>query len=102
MRIAEPSLDLGILTALISSYRDLVIPENLLVFGEVGLTGEVRQVSMAQQRLNEAAKLGFSLCMLPAVAVKQLQIPENVTCIGIEHVGDVYRKLKEFAAQTKA
>lgn len=99
MRIAEPSLDLGILTALISSYRDLVIPENLLVFGEVGLTGEVRQVSMAQQRLNEAAKLGFSLCMLPAVAVKQLSIPKNVSCIGIEHVADVYRKLKEFASR---
>jgi DNA repair protein RadA/Sms len=52
-------VDLGIVMALITSYKDIVIPEDIMVFGEVGLSGEVRSVNVAEKRVNEAYKLGF-------------------------------------------
>ena len=65
MRPGEPAIDLGIVSAVISSYRNRPVPEDTLIFGEVGLTGEVRGVSYTQQRLSEAVKMGFRRCILP-------------------------------------
>ena len=65
MKIQEPSLDLGICLALISSYKNKPIDSNILAFGEVGLSGEVRSVSMAEPRVQEAKKLGFTTCIVP-------------------------------------
>lgn len=65
IRMNEPALDLGIAMAIVSSYRNAPVDEDMVVFGEVGLSGEVRSVSMAEQRLMEAAKLGFGRCILP-------------------------------------
>lgn len=74
MRINEPALDLGIVAALLSSYRNQALDSRTIVFGEVGLVGEVRAVTMAEQRVLEAAKLGFEKCILPEVNRGQLEI----------------------------
>ena len=59
IRMTEPAIDLGLILALVSSYKDIAIDEKTIAFGEVGLSGEIRSVSMAQQRVQEAKKLGF-------------------------------------------
>ena len=89
IKVSEPALDLGIVLAVMSSFRDSAIDEKTIVFGEVGLAGEVRAVSMAQQRVNEAVKLGFQTCVLPEVCMTNLEIPQGIRCIGIRKVGDL-------------
>ena len=70
IKMNEPAIDLGIVLAVMSSYKDRPIDEKVICFGEVGLSGEVRAVSMAEQRVSEAAKLGFEICILPAVCLE--------------------------------
>lgn len=94
MRLNEPAIDLAIVTALISSYRNRPVSEKTIIFGEVGLTGEVRAVNMAQQRVNEAAKLGFKFCLLPKTNIKSVTVPDTITLIGVESVHDVLRYLQ--------
>lgn len=65
IRINEPALDLALVAAILSSYRSHSLPGDLILFGEVGLTGEVRAVNMAEQRILEAAKMGYKVCILP-------------------------------------
>lgn len=91
MRLLEPAIDLAIVTALISSYSNKAISERTIVFGEVGLTGEVRAVNMAEQRIFEAAKLGFSTCIVPKVNLKSIKTRPNIAVIGVESVRDVMR-----------
>ena len=67
MKMTEPAIDLGICLAIASSTKDIVIPDKLMAFGEIGLSGEVRAVSMAGQRVQEAKKLGFETVILPEV-----------------------------------
>ena len=86
VRLSEPALDLGLVLAIISSYRDVPIPDKTLVFGEVGLSGEVRAVGMAQQRVQEAKRLGFDRIILPKTSLSQLK---NVTGIRLEGVSTV-------------
>ena len=78
MRINEPALDLGIVAALLSSYRNQALDSGTVCFGEVGLVGEVRAVNMAEQRVLEAAKLGFRQCIMPKKKKKQLEIPKGL------------------------
>ncbi len=78
MRINEPALDLGIVAALLSSYRNMALDSGTICFGEVGLVGEVRAVSMAEQRVLEAAKLGFQKCILPQANQVRLEIPDKM------------------------
>ena len=93
MRINEPALDLGIIAALLSSYRNLALDSGTICFGEVGLVGEVRAVNMAEQRVLEAAKLGFSRCILPLVNKRQLEIPSEMLngmqVIGIQTIHEI-------------
>ena len=72
----EPAIDLGIVLAIISSKLDLTIDEKTICFGEVGLSGEVRGVTMAEQRVAEAAKLGFRRCILPSVSAQRRVLRE--------------------------
>ena len=74
MRLREPAVDLGIIMAMISSYKDIVVSDRTIVFGEVGLSGEVRSVSMAKQRVMEAQKLGFDTVILPSVSFNEINI----------------------------
>jgi len=66
VRISETAADLPVLLAALSSFRDHALPNNLIVFGEVGLAGEIRPVPNGQERLREAAKLGFQRALIPA------------------------------------
>lgn len=86
MKVNEPALDLGIVMAIASSYKDSPIDEKTVIFGEVGLSGEVRAVSLAQQRINEAVKLGFKTCIMPKVSMEGLKIPDTLNCIGVNSI----------------
>ena len=86
LRINEPALDLAIVLALVSSMKDLPVPEKTLAFGEVGLSGEVRSVSMAEQRVNEAAKLGFDTVILPRICAQKLKKTDQIRIIGVSNV----------------
>ncbi len=88
IRMNEPSLDLGIVLALASSYQDQVIPDTVLAFGEVGLSGEVRSVSMTEQRVREAAKFGFEKVILPS-ACKKLLADVPVQGLELCYVGNI-------------
>ena len=89
----EPALDLGIVLAIISSYKERCIDEKTICFGEVGLSGEVRAVNMAKQRILEARKLGFTACILPKVAIDAQMKVDGITLIGVENVQQAVRKI---------
>ena len=86
MKMNEPALDLAIIMALMSSYKDRPVDSKMLIFGEVGLSGEVRAVSQAGQRVNEAAKLGFTTCVLPKVCADKMKPAEGIRLIGVSNV----------------
>ena len=86
MRMSEPASDLGIVMAIASSYKNKPVPEDMIVFGEVGLSGEVRAVTMPEQRVVEAKKLGFKTCVMPEVNVKSARNIEGIEIIGIKTV----------------
>lgn len=86
IRMTEPAIDLGIVLAIISSFKEIVLPEDLICFGEVGLSGEVRAVSKAEQRVQEAKKLGFKRCILPEVSVSSIKKISGIELIGVSNV----------------
>lgn len=88
MRIVEPAIDLGVAMAVASSFKNRVIDDKTIAFGEIGLSGEVRGVSMAENRVAEAAKLGFTTCILPAVNAGQIREKQEITVIGVRTVRD--------------
>lgn len=88
MRIVEPAIDLGVAMAVASSFKNRVIDDKTIVFGEIGLSGEVRGVSMAENRVAEAAKLGFTTCVLPAVNAGQIKGKQGMHVIGVRTVRD--------------
>lgn len=91
IRINEPAIDLGVVLAVISSYKDRAIDKKVLAFGEVGLSGEVRAVSQAGQRVQEAKKLGFTTIILPEVCREQIGVVESVRLCGVRTVMDAVR-----------
>ncbi len=93
IRMSEPALDLGIVLALISSYKNRNIDEKTICFGEVGLSGEVRAVSMAQQRVQEAGKLGFTSCIVPKANLDALKPVAGVSLIGVANVMEAVQKI---------
>ena len=93
IRMREPAMDLGIVIALISSYRDILIDEKTVVFGEIGLSGEVRPVSMAGQRVLEAKKLGYERVIMPASGIKNIEKAEGIRLEGVRTVRDVLKIL---------
>lgn len=95
MRLNEPAVDMGIVLAILSSYRNQVIDGRTICFGEIGLVGEVRAVSMAEARVQEAAKLGFERCILPEVNRCQLDL-DQMDLKGLKLVGisNVYELLE--------
>lgn len=88
MKMTEPALDLGICLAIFSSYRDIVIPDNMMAFGEIGLSGEVRAVSMAGQRVQEARKLGFEKVILPEVCRSAVGEVKGIELIYVSQIKD--------------
>lgn len=94
IRMNEPAIDLGIVLAVVSSYKEIAIDEHTICFGEVGLSGEVRAVSMAKQRIQEAKKLGFTTCILPKVSMNGLQNLEGIKLIGVNNVSEAVNCIK--------
>ena len=95
MRVTEPALDLAIVAAILSSYRNISINGNTIVFGEIGLTGEIRAVNMADQRVWEAAKMGFETCILPKANEANIKAPAGIKLIGISNILEFMQYIKD-------
>lgn len=97
IRMLEPALDLGIALAVVSSFQNKPVDERTIVFGEIGLSGEVRAVSMAEQRIAEAAKLGFTACILPKSAEETIRasgnMPDGIALQGVSSVQEAIRMM---------
>lgn len=95
IRMNEPAIDLGIVLAVASSFRDIVIPDTTIAFGEVGLSGEVRAVSMPEQRVTEARKLGFETVILPKVCAPSVAQITGIHLVFVENVSEAIRQCGE-------
>lgn len=89
MKVSEPAIDLGVVMAIISSFKNRPLKDGMVVFGEIGLSGEIRAVSMAEKRVLEAKKLGFTTCVLPKSNRMALTEITGIELIGVENVQDV-------------
>ena len=88
IRMNEPAIDLGIVMAIVSSYKNRPVDERMIVFGEVGLSGEVRAVNMPEQRVAEAKKLGFEICVVPEVSLGMVKGIKGIKIIGVKTIND--------------
>ena len=95
VRLNEPAVDLGVMAALASSHLNKPVPARTILFGEVGLAGEVRAVSRPELRVKEAARLGFDRCLLPAGNLKNLESPPGMTLIGVRSAEEALEGLFE-------
>lgn len=90
MRLDEPAADLPVVMALVSALRDVPLSEDIVAFGEVGLSGEIRNVPRALLRINEAARLGFKKCVIPGSCIKQLDgVSKDIELIPVRYLKDV-------------
>ena len=88
IKISEPAVDLGIVMAIVSSYKNRPLDERTIVFGEVGLSGEVRAVNMPEQRVQEAKKLGFETCIMPAVSFDSVKNIQGIRIVGVKNINE--------------
>lgn len=88
IKIQEPAIDLGIAMAIVSSFKNRAVGSDMIVMGEVGLSGEVRAVSMIPVRVQEAKKLGFATCVIPSVCMDSVKEISGIKIIGVSHVGE--------------
>jgi DNA repair protein RadA/Sms len=93
VRLDEPAVDLGVAAALASSHLNRPIPPRTVLFGEVGLAGEIRAVSRPELRVKEAARLGFNRCLLPAGNMKNLEVPPEIELIGVRSAAEALEGL---------
>lgn len=91
IKMNEPAVDLGIVMAVASSYKNRPIDEKTIVFGEVGLSGEVRAVSMPEQRVAEAKKLGFETCIIPEVSMDMVKDIKGIHVLGVKSVSEAMK-----------
>ena len=95
MRLDEPAADLAVAMALVSGFRDIALDENLFAFGEIGLSGELRSVPKAEARINEAARLGFTKCIMPKSCLKQITVcPPSLKLIGVSSLAEAITVIK--------
>ena len=93
IKMNEPAVDLGIVMAVVSSYKNQPIDEKTIVFGEVGLSGEVRAVNMPEQRVVEAKKLGFTTCIMPEVSREVVKNIKGIKIIGVKTINEALQVL---------
>ncbi len=93
IKINEPSIDLGIIMATASIYRNIPIPKDMVIIGEVGLTGEVRRINLIEKRLKEAEKLGFKTCIIPESNKKVLKESYKLDIIGVKNINEAMKKI---------
>ena len=94
IKLNEPSVDLGIVCVCASSFKNIPIPKDTVIMGEVGLTGEVRRINMIEKRLKEAEKLGFKRCIIPENNKKYLEESFKMEIVGVKNIGEALRILK--------
>lgn len=94
MKVNEPALDLGIILAVASTFKNIAIQSDIAVIGEVGLTGEVRSVNMIEKRVKEMEKLGYKKCLIPESNKKLLKESYKLDIIGVKNVIDALKYLK--------
>jgi DNA repair protein RadA/Sms len=94
VKITEPAADLAVLLAIHSSMRNKALPRRLVVFGEVGLAGEIRPAPRGQERLREAAKLGFTVAMIPKANVPKQPV-EGLTIVGVDRIEEAMAKIRD-------
>lgn len=94
IKINEPALDLGIILAVSSSFKNIPIPNDVIAIGEVGLTGEVRSVNQIEKRIKEAEKLGFKKCIIPESNKKLLKDTYKLDIIGVQNISEAMRCLE--------
>ena len=89
IRLDEPAADLAVAMSLVSALRDIPLSDSLVAFGEVGLSGELRSVPRVQARVNEAARMGFTECILPKACLKQItSVPDNIKLTGVRTLSE--------------
>lgn len=88
IKITEPALDLGVIAAIASSFKDQAINPHMVVFGEIGLTGEIRGISMAEKRVIECAKMGFKSCVIPKANLMGMKTVDGIKVYGVENVNE--------------
>ena len=93
IKMNEPAVDLGIVMAIVSSYKNQPIDEKTIVFGEVGLSGEVRAVNMPEQRVAEAKKLGFTTCIMPEVSREIVKDVNGIRIVGVKTINEALQML---------
>ena len=93
VKLVEPAADLAVMAALASSHMNRAVPQRAILFGEVGLAGEVRAVSRPELRVKEAARLGFTRCLLPQGNLKNLEIPPGMELIGVRSAAEALEGL---------
>ena len=93
MKLNEPSIDLGVLCVCASSFKNVPIPKDTVIMGEVGLTGEVRRINMIEKRLKEAEKMGFKRCIIPENNKKYLEEKYKMEIVGVKDVREALRVL---------
>lgn len=93
LKINEPAIDLGIIAATVSSFKNLPIEKDTVVLGEVGLTGEIRSVNLIEKRLKETEKLGFKKCIIPESNKKLLKENYKLDIIGVKNINEAMRAL---------
>ena len=93
LKVDEPSVDLGLIAAVASAFKDVPVSPRTVVMGEVGLGGEVRAISQAEMRAGEAAKLGFARCVMPKANVRKMQKVKGIEIIGVEEVDEALETL---------
>ncbi|NOY38789.1 MAG: DNA repair protein RadA, partial [Nitrospirae bacterium] len=91
LRIAEPATDLPIILSIASSLREIPLPNDLFVFGEAGLSGEIRAVNQAEARLNEGEKIGFKKAIMPESNMRRLK---HKTSLQVTGVGDIHEAIE--------
>ena len=96
VKIAEPAADLAVLLAIVSSLTNRPLPRELVVFGEVGLAGEIRPAPRGQERLKESAKLGFKLALVPKANAPRHDIP-GMRVVAVERIDEALERLRELA-----
>ena len=93
IRVNEPSIDLGMMMAVVSSFKNMAIPKDMVIIGEVGLTGEVRRINVIDKRLKEAEKLGFKSCIIPESNKKDLKEKYKLDIIGVSNINEAMKKI---------
>ena len=96
LKIDEPAADLSIALAIVSSLKDYAVKENVLAFGEVGLGGEIRAVNSCEQRIREAAKLGFKKCVIPKYNLTKMKnIKEDIEILGVSNIRQAFQAIMD-------